>query len=182
MKVLWQIVNSLVKSRVGVRSRTRLWVSAANADGNDGVLIRTLEVSTAARDLDLLRAVSDYVAVLAVLWRMEMIAVIKKTIESKTTLSRMALFTGRPVLNSLPRSPRARKPTFPRANPRVVPEAWMIEHIFLLKLSKNVTHVPIGDRLTNNFVRKLGHVHDAAPPEYDDCDDGDEEEGEDENW
>ena len=58
----------------------------------------------------------------------------------------------------------------------------MIEHIFLLKLSKNVTHVPIGDRLTNNFVRKLCHVHDAAPPEYDDCDDGDEEEGEDENW
>ena len=77
MKVLWQIVNSLAKSRVGVRSGTRLWVSAANADGNDGVLIRTLEVSTAARDLDLLRAVSDYVAVLAVLWRMEMIAVIK---------------------------------------------------------------------------------------------------------
>ena len=55
----------------------------------------------------------------------------------------------------------------------------MIEHIFLLKLSKNVTHVPIGDRLTNNFVRKLCHVHDAAPPEYDDRD---EEEGEDENW
>ena len=52
----------------------------------------------------------------------------KKTIESKATLSRMALFTGRPVLNSLPRSPRARKPTFPRANPRVVPEAWVIEH------------------------------------------------------
>ena len=77
MKVLWQIVNSLAKSRVGVRSGSRLWVSAANADGNDGVLIRTLEVSTAARDLDLLRAVSDYVAVLAVLWRMEMMAVIK---------------------------------------------------------------------------------------------------------
>ena len=51
----------------------------------------------------------------------------------------------------------------------------------MLKLSKNVTHVPIGDRLTNNFVRKLGHVHDAAPPEYDDRDDGDYEEGEDEN-
>jgi len=66
MKVLWQIVNGLAKSRVGVRSGTRLWVSAANADGNDGVLIRTLEVSTAARNLDLLRAVSDYVAVLAV--------------------------------------------------------------------------------------------------------------------
>ena len=127
MKVLWQIVNSLAKSRVGVRSGSRLWVSAANADGNDGVLIRTLEVATAARDLDLLRAVSDYVAVLAVLWRMEMIAVIK-TIESNAA-SRMALFTGRPVLNSLPRSPRARKPTFPRANPRVVPEAWVIEHI-----------------------------------------------------
>ena len=49
----------------------------------------------------------------------------------------------------------------------------------MLKLSKNVTHVPIGDWLTNNFVRKLGHVHDTAPPEYDDRD---EEEGEDENW
>ena len=78
MKVLWQIVNSLAKSRVGVRSGSRLWVSAANADGNDGVLIRTLEVTAAARDLDLLRAVTDYVAVLAVLWRMEIIAVIKK--------------------------------------------------------------------------------------------------------
>ena len=82
MKVLWQIVNSLAKSRVGVRSGSRLWVSAANADGNDGVLIRTLEVATAARDLDLLRAVSDYVAVLAVLWRMEMIAVIKKLLRA----------------------------------------------------------------------------------------------------
>ena len=51
----------------------------------------------------------------------------------------------------------------------------------MLKLSKNVTHVPIGDRLTNNFVGKLGHVHDTAPPEYDDRDDGDEEEGEGEN-
>ena len=70
-------MNNLAKSRVGVRSGSRLWVSAANADGNDRVLIRTLEVATAARDLDLLRAVSDYVAVLAVLWRMEMIAVIK---------------------------------------------------------------------------------------------------------
>ena len=51
----------------------------------------------------------------------------------------------------------------------------------MLKLSKNVTHVPIGDRLTNNFVRKLGHVHDAAPPEYDFLGD-EEEEGEDEGW
>lgn len=78
MKVLWQIVNSLAKSRVGVRSLSRSSVSAADTDGNDGVLIRTLEVTAAARDLDLLRAVTDYVAVLAVLWRMEIIAVIKK--------------------------------------------------------------------------------------------------------
>ena len=59
----------------------------------------------------------------------------KKTIDCNAT-SRMALFTGRPVLNSLPRSPRARKPTFPRANPRVVPEAWMIEHISFAEVVK----------------------------------------------
>ena len=77
MKVIWQIVNSLAKSGVGVRSLSRSSVSAADAYGNYGVLIRTLEVTAAARDLDLLRAVMDYVAVLAVLWRMEMMAVIK---------------------------------------------------------------------------------------------------------
>jgi len=120
MKVLWQIVNSLAKSRVGVRSGTRLWVSAANADGNDGVLIRTLEVSTAARDLDLLRAVSDYVAVLAVREAgVELLAEIAESEEANVS---------------------SRK-------------------------SKSCARgVPIGDRLTNNFVRKLGHVHDAAPP------------------
>ena len=72
-----------IKGRSEVRFSALGLSSAANADGNDGVLIRTLEVSTAARDLDLLRAVSDYVAVLAVLLRMEMIAVIKKLLRAK---------------------------------------------------------------------------------------------------
>merc|ERR1719430_1117631 len=100
--------------------RSRLWVSAANADGNDGVLIRTLEVATAARDLDLLRAVSDYVTVLAV--REAGVELLAEVAESEEA------------------------------------------NVSSRKSKSCARGVPIGDRLTNNFVRKLGHVHDAAPP------------------
>ena len=96
-------------------------------------------------------------------------------------------------MKSLPRSPSARKPTLPRAKPRVVPEAWggavaffrifissscMLSAIWLVcllwqfQLFLNYfqsylmsTHIPVGDRLANHFVCELCHVHYAAPPE-----------------
>ena len=46
----------------------------------------------------------------------------------------------------------------------VIPFLSLSLSLFLFLLM--MTHIPIGDRLANNFVCKLCHVHDTAPPGF----------------